>query len=168
MSFAPGVGPLRPLLAAALLLVGASPRGAAAASFSLQDGMAQMADFRDGTFTMRARPQFDRPDGYLALAFGSDKSATKYYWIVTATTMKLWRLGANGSRRLLDEQRLALSGGREIVVKFAIKDRRYFAEIAGYPPLEADDEESFTGRLVLRVAGVKVDYDDPVLELARR
>lgn len=161
---APGTRTRR-LLLTALLAVGAAPARTAPAGFSLRNGMATMASFRDGTFTMRARPEFQRPDGYLALAFGSPRTPRKYYVILTATGIKLWRLRDGGERRLLDTARLELTGGQEITLRFAIKGRRYFAEVAGYPPLIADDEESFKGLLVLRVAGAKVDYNDPVVEV---
>ncbi len=162
---APGAGFRRLSLAAALLLPTSSTASPSAASFSLRDGMAPMAAFRDGIFTVRARAQFERPDGYLALAFGSAKSPRKYYVILTRTGMKLWKLDGAGARRLLDAGRFDLSAKQEITLRFSIKGRRYLAEVQGYPPLIADDEDSFAGRLVLRVAGASVDYDDPVVEL---
>jgi hypothetical protein len=165
---APGVVSSRALLALWLVVSSAVPASPSAANFSLRDGMAQMASFKNGTFTMRAKPEFARPDGYMALAFGSPRQERKYYLIVTQSGMKFWKLGNGGERKLLDTGRLDLTPGQEIQLKFAIKGRQYFAEVAGYPPLIAEDEDSFKGQLVLRAAGATIDYSDPLIEVEKK
>jgi hypothetical protein len=165
---APGAVQRRALLALWLVVSSAAPASPSAADFSLKDGMAQMASFRNGTFTMRAKAEFARPDGYVALAFGSPKLERKYYLIVTRSGMKFWKLGNKGERKLLDTGPLDLTPGQEIRLKFAIKGRQYFAEVAGYPPLIAEDEDSFKGQLVLRAAGATIDYSDPLVEVERK